>query len=244
MVKLAICYWGMTRSTKHVYESHYTNLFNILKTNNIEYDIFMHTWRTENNENIIHDNPHSISIDYDEYKLLNPTYYKIENQSEFLETITFSDYFNKEIYEKYGDGIQYEWRPMLIRNHLCALESQKRVYKMVNDSGNAYDFILYIRPDNRIVNQFDHTILFKDFDIVLPNNNHNEGYNDRFALIPFNKAMNYSTRIDEIADFRKHHGRIVSEKYTKFIVDKYYTNISFIDFFMNIVRPDGYVSPW
>lgn len=47
MTKIAFCYFGMTRSTKFVYESHKQKLYDILKNNNIDYQIYMHTWETE-----------------------------------------------------------------------------------------------------------------------------------------------------------------------------------------------------
>ncbi len=239
MTKIAICYWGMTRSTKLIYNSHFINLFNLLKNNNIEYKIFMHTWKVENNKNIIWENAISIPIDYEEYKLLQPDYYKIEEQNLFINQIHFSDYFNQELYNKYGGDTPYEWRPQLIMNHLCALESQKRVYQLVNNSGEDFDFIMFIRPDVLINNNFNVNILNSNFDIIIPSYDHHEGYNDRFAILPFKKSFNYACRIDEIIDFRKNHGRIVSEKYVKFIINKYYNNLKFIDFYMKIIRPDG-----
>ena len=54
MTKIAVCYWGMTRSTKFVYKTHIEHLFNVLKNHNIEYTIFMHTWKVENDKNIIY----------------------------------------------------------------------------------------------------------------------------------------------------------------------------------------------
>jgi hypothetical protein len=238
MVKIAICYWGMTRSTKYVYKSHINHLFNIFKNENIDYDIFMHTWETDFEGQLIGLNHYDYTVDYEEYKLLNPTFYKIEKQCDFLNTINFKNYFNEKLYEQYGDS-EYEWIPQLIRNHLCALESQKRVYNMVIESNNCYDYILYIRPDVEILNPIDINWINTDFDIILPNYHHYEGLNDRFAIIPTHKAVKYSTRIDEIIDFRRKRGRIVSEKYVKYIVDNYYPNIKFIDFVMTIIRPDG-----
>lgn len=239
MTKIAICYWGMTRSTKIVYKSHFINLFNIFKNNNIDYTVFIHTWKTVDNKNIIWENISSIPVDYEEYKLLQPNYYKIEEQSLFTDQINFSDYFNKELYDKYGGDTPHEWRPQLIMNHLCSLESQKRVYEMVNNSNEEFDFIMFIRPDVIIDNKFDVNILNTDFDIIIPSYDHHEGYNDRFAILPFKKSSNYACRIDEIIDFRKNHGRIVSEKYVKFIINKYYNKLRFINFYMKIIRPNG-----
>lgn len=45
MLNVAICYWGMTRSTKKVYKTHQTYLFDKLTENNINYKVFMHTWK-------------------------------------------------------------------------------------------------------------------------------------------------------------------------------------------------------
>ena len=239
MTKIAICYWGVTRSTKYVYNSHFQNLFNILKNNLIEYKVFMHTWKVENDQNIIWENVCAIPVDYQEYTLLQPDFYKIDDQQNFKDQLIFSDYFDRELYNKYGGDTHHEWRPQLIMNHLCALESQKRVYKMVNVSGEKFDYVIFIRPDVEILNTIDINILNFSFDIIIPSYDHHEGLNDRFAILPFNNASNYASRIDEIKEFRKTNGRIVSEKYVKFIINKYYKNLKFIDFYMKIVRPDG-----
>jgi hypothetical protein len=240
MTRLAICYWGMTRSTKLVFEAHLRHLHQVLKNQGVDFRVFMHTWKTENSANMIWEACSDIPVDYEEYKLLNPDFYKIESQAAFLDTIRFADYFDRALYEKHGGDSEHEWHPQLIRNHLCALESQKRVYHMVKESGGEYDYIMYIRPDVRVSNDFDVAWLNTPFDILIPNYGHYEGYNDRFAIVPFHTAETYSTRIDEIAEFRKTCGRIVSEKYVKYVVEKYYPNVQFIDFVMKIIRPNGW----
>jgi hypothetical protein len=237
MLNIAICYWGMTRSTKIVYETHINRLFNKLNSSNIQYKIFMHTWKTCNDKNIIWKKESNFLVDYEEYKLLNPDYYKIDNQTIFLDNLDFNNYFYKHIYDTIGHSINGEWLPQLILNHLCALESQKRVFKMVKESNINFDYIIFIRPDVLLLNDFNINWLKDTFDITLLNYDHYEGYNDRFAIIPFNNTDKYSNRIDEIIEFRKTNGRIVSEKYVKYIVDKYYNNKKFIDFKMRIIRP-------
>jgi hypothetical protein len=197
----------------------------------------MHTWKTD--KNIVWGNELNIPNDYDEYKLLNPTVYQIDDQSEFLDSICFEDYFNNELYKKYGGDTHHEWRPYLIRNHLCALESQKRVTTMCMNSNKTYDYVIYVRPDVEIYDEFPIQCLskIKDNDIAIPSDEHHEGYNDRFAIVPFNMCEKYGKRIDEILEFRKLRGRIVSEKYVKYIIEKYFGNIHFINFKFAIVRP-------
>lgn len=236
MPKIAICYFGLTRSTKKVYKSHIDNFFNVLKNHGCQYEVFMHTWETE--EPLIWEQKSPLPIDYEEYKLLTPNYYQIDKQTDFLNLINFSDYFYEHLYKIYGGDTPHEWRPLLIRNHLCALESQKRVTDMVLNSNKIYDLVIYVRPDVMINNVFDIKFLsLNKTSISIPDCDHYEGYNDRFAIVNFNECSNYGKRIDEIIEFRKKHGRIVSEKYVKYIINKYYTQINFINFKFTIIRP-------
>ena len=97
MTRIAICYWGMTRSTRYVYQSHYDKVFNVLKDQNIEFDVFIHTWKTD--DNLVWDRKMPVKNDYEEYKLLNPYKYQLDNQDDFLKSITFSDYFYEDLYK-------------------------------------------------------------------------------------------------------------------------------------------------
>ena len=92
MVEIAICYYGMTRSTRFVYKSHHENIFDVIKMAGINYDIFMHTWSTPHNR--IWNNISEVPIDYDEYQLLAPTGYRCDNQEEYLKTVNMADYFD------------------------------------------------------------------------------------------------------------------------------------------------------
>lgn len=247
MVKVAICYFGLTRSTRHVYQSHLTNLFDVLTKNGIEYDTFMHTWKTK--YNIVWDKLYKQPIDYDEYKLLKPTHYQIDDQDDFTKTIdsNFHLYYYQHVMSTVGHGPQGEWIPMLIRNHLCALESQKRVLKMVTDTGNKYDAVIFIRPDALLLNNIDTSMILSlgenDIVIVTPQSLDSalwEGLNDQFCIGHPKTIDKYANRIDEVAQFRKTQGRIVSEKYVKFIVEKYKYNLKFINFRFTLVRPNGH----
>ena len=231
MPDIAICYWGLSRSTKHVYKSHYEHVFNVLKNAGLTYDTYFHTWDVK--VNLIWGEVSPILPDQEEYKLLQPTEYKVESQDDFLKSLTFGDYYYEDAANR-----NEEWLPFLIRNHLCSLESQKRVTKMVIDSAKKYTFVLYIRPDVEFHNDFPISIFssLKPKHIAIPDFDHYEGYNDRGAIMRIEDCTLYANRIDEIKEFRKHHGRIVSEKYAKFIVDKYFRMIP-MQFRFTIIRP-------
>lgn len=236
--RVAICYFGLTRATKKVYKSHFEQLFDVLEANQIEYDVFMHTWYLEGKQYVWSDTIDA-PIDYYEYKLLKPRYYKIDSQDDFTEQLDFGKYFYEDAWQKRGDNRDGEWWPRLILNHLCALESQKRVTDMVIETGNDYDLIMYIRPDVQLKTKFNINwfLVLQPGEIMIPNFHHFEGYNDRFAILAYETAPLYGKRIGGIADFRKNHGRIVSEKYVKFICDTNNLKTRFIPFYFDIIRP-------
>jgi hypothetical protein len=167
-------------------------------------------------------------------ELLHPVMYKIEDQNVFKQSLNMDDYY-------YTHDIINEWQLPLLENHLCALESLKRVSSLMLSSGKTYDYVMFIRPDAKITNALpigqilDHFSLLKKT-IILPNFDHFEGYNDRFAMMRYGDVTAYSHRIDNIKEYRKEHGRIVSEKYCKYSIDKCYDDVKFIDFKFELVR--------
>ena len=237
----AIIYCGLTRSIKKTHESHKSFVFDILKKYNLTYQIFMHTWKTKDDEQHIWDKIIPQKIDYLEYKLLSPDFYKLDNQEEFLKSINMDNYFYKDVIKQFGYTHNGEWLPQLVMNHLCLLESQKRGFDMVTTcglKGNTFKFIMFIRPDITIHNELPIDIIMSNYDkIHVPNHSHYEGINDQFAILNYYNAPFYANKINEIAEFRKKHGRIVSEKYCKFIILKYNMKINELPFNYSITRP-------
>ena len=237
-MRVAICYWGMTRSTRLIYETHYEKLFKPLKDAGILYDVYIHTWHVEQG-NIIWGNISHIPIEYEEYQLLEPTKYRIDSQDEFLETLDFSDYY----YQHEKDS---EWSPDLLRNYLCGLESQKRVTNMCLESSTTYDAIIYIRPDVMLVTAFSIEWLYGlDYNTIrIPDSFHYGGYNDRCAIVHPKSCKLYSHRIDTAKEYRRNVKCIVSEIYMKYILDTNFSNIEQIRFNMLLVRPSGATIEW
>jgi hypothetical protein len=147
------------------------------------------------------------------------------------------DYFDASLYAEMGDCSTGEWPPELIRNHLCALESQKRVYAMVRETREEFDFFLFMRPDVFVETPIDVTWFSTDHEIVIKDDRHYEGYNDLFAIVRASHAAHYACRIDGIAEFRRTHGRIVAEKYLAHVIKRYFHKVRFVKFIVRIVRP-------
>lgn len=240
-MKIAFAYFGMCRSLENVYTSHEKYIFDVLdRHDDIEYQVFIHSWDTHTHDQYVWWDTIEKKIDNGPWNLLKPKQIEIDNQDVFLESISFECFFYKDVAETQGYHSLGEWRPALIRNHLCALESQCRVFSMIEKSGYCADIVIVIRPDVRFnqelpIDDILHKLSSSDRAIVIPNFDHHEGYNDRFAVCNMSCAKHYCQRIFGISDYRKTHGRIVSEKYTKYICDRYYTPL-FITFPFDIVR--------
>ena len=71
-MKIALAFWGLTRSLKYTIESINEKILNILKKHNIEYKIFMHTWTVNSVYNNTRSKEANIKLDNEEYKLLSP----------------------------------------------------------------------------------------------------------------------------------------------------------------------------
>jgi hypothetical protein len=232
MKRIAICFFGVQRSTRHTYTHIKTKLYDILDRNGIQYDVYVHAWIIP--KNTVWRKTYEDPVDFTrDHNLLCPTYAIVEEEQPFIDLLKFSDY--------YYEGT-YEWVPSALLNFLCSMESQRRVLNMAHDSYIKYDAILLMRPDMRPnvdfdVSMFDRLTLEN---IILLSYNGHEGVNDKFAVLHPETAHKFGNRIMEAAEYRKNHGRIVGESYTKFIAEKYYKPI-YTDCSLSLIRPDGSV---
>ncbi len=241
-MRIAICYYGLTRSTRYVYKTHIQNLFNTLKAANIEFDTFVHTWTTK--APTTWNGADTSPVNTEEAALLNPTLLQVDDEDVFIASIPFSDYHDKALWEKLGDSRApgHEWHPTMVMNHICLMEAMRRTTKLCLDSGKGpYDFILYMRPDVEVVKKFPVACLeaIGPQDAAILSYKHFEGYNTNVILVPYSYCLPFANRIQEAAEYRRTQGRLVTEKYTKYILDKYYKRVHQIDFPVNRVRSNG-----
>ena len=208
---IAFCYWGVLRSVNNTHKNHKHMIYEILKEQNISYKIFMHTWSTEDSVHYVWKNKCKQKTDYNSYKLLEPDFYKIDSQEEFLNSINMDNYFYKKT---------KEWNLQLLKNHLCALASLRHVYNMMESSNLKFKHVVFIRPDAYFVRSphIEKCLSINQQTMILPNFESFEGYNDRFCMCNFKDAYVYALRLNELAEFRKNEGRIVAEKYLKYVI--------------------------
>ena len=87
--------------------------------------------------------------------------------------------------------------------------------------GNSYKFTMYVCPDVSISNPLPiiQAIISNPDKISIPDECHYEGYNDRFAIIPYKLAHIVGKRIEHLLEYRRKQGRIVFERYIKYILE-------------------------
>tara|TARA_B100000424_G_scaffold236520_1_gene201497 strand:+ start:847 stop:1614 length:768 start_codon:yes stop_codon:yes gene_type:complete len=219
-MKACVCFFGLTRSLKYTIDSINENLFKILKLNNIQYDIYLHTYDLK-----ILTNKRSqelnCELDTDEYKLLNPKKYIIDNQDEFDKK------FDYKSVEKFGDS----WKDNFssLRNLIRQLNSLKKVFSLIENKKN-YDSYIFCRPDLRFLNEIDIKYILSSKNenvIITPYWQKCGGCNDRFAIGSLNSIKYYANRIDYIYEYMNDKGKLHSESLVKFVIDKF--NIKNID---------------
>jgi hypothetical protein len=145
-IKIAICFFGLTRSLKYTLSSIQTNVLNILSKNNIAYHIYLHTYNLEylTNER---SGEYNVKLNINEWKLLKPDFYKITNQDDFDKTIEIKNYLKcGDPWHEQKKGSPSVW------NLLRQLNSLQIVYKMINKN---YKCFLYLRPDLKYVNKLN-----------------------------------------------------------------------------------------
>jgi len=240
-MKIAICYYGILRSLPITYCSHIDNIFNILKTNNIEFDTYVHTWTGKLTE-YCWNNKKDFINDPTIAKLLNPKILLIDDQDIFLDKLNFAEYFYQDVYDLGGNTHDAEWAPYMVRNQIFGFESLKRSVNLALESREIYNAILILRPDMLINRPIDiNTINGIPYNsIVIPNYDHGEGCNSAMAYCSIDCVKIYSDMVNLMPEFRKNHGRIVGEKYVKYILETsgctIYAN-NFVDY--TLLRPSG-----
>ena len=234
-MKVAICHWGLPRRVKETYQSHQKIIYDELNKLGIDYDIWYHTWKLKDDIQRVWGSVCKTPINYEDYKVLKPDYYFIDDQEEFMKTVrdNWDKYYNKET--------KGEWLPFLIENYLCALESQKRCFTYIMNSGIKYDLVFFIRPDSYFekpinIRKILEHLKNNDKCCVISQHKCYGFYNDRLAFLNYNNANKYGCRINEVIDYRKNIAPIVAEKYTKWICDKYF-NVVKMDIQTKELRP-------
>jgi hypothetical protein len=234
-MKVAVGFFGITRSLKYTINSINENIFDVLKTNNIEYDVYIHTYNLTNYKNIrTGEKVNDDQIDNTEYNLLNPDFIEIDKQE------TIKQKLNLLLYRSHVDpwGTNYN----SVDNFILAQYSKLKLTKMIEEKNIKYDYVLFMRPDCLYINKLpiDSFLLVDDSSVIIPNF-HLYGripFNDRFCICNINTYKIYGGVFNVLLDISKsqplHSETIIGELLTKKCL-----NIKKINFMFRRIRFDG-----
>ena len=231
-MKIALVFWGLTRSLSKTYPNIKEKILDYLKNCKIEYKIFLHTYYFEGTHSDRRTGEINITLDFNEYKILNPDYYKIDNQDEIKKQI------NIEKYHKF----RYSYAPKTVENLICALYSQMKATELLQHCNEKFDYIWYLRSD--VI--FKSSIPLQWFRWINPNRfivpyfAHNGGINDRMAILTMDQALVYGKRFLQLEEYGKllRGRKISSERFIKWVMRKYKTRN--INYLFKRLRANGY----
>ena len=197
-MRVAIGFFGITRSLKYTIGSINKNIFDVFNTNNIDYDVFMHTYYLDSYANKRTGEKYE-NIDNNEYKLLNADYLEIDNQDEIKTQLDLKKY------RTHPDPWKTNYNS--VDNYILACYSKFQLTKMIEKTKNDYDYILFMRPDclYTYVLQLKFLKQATDSNIVIPNFSGWGKYclNDRFAITNMKTYKIYGEAFTKLLELSK-----------------------------------------
>jgi hypothetical protein len=240
-MKVALCFWGLCRSTHVTIKSIQTHIYDALKQQGIEYDIFSHTYTLQREYTNIRADEIKCRLDNENYKLLRPDYSIVEDQD------VVDRHLSLEAYRTKGDPWCWDTNAIpfaTLDNHVRALWSLYQVTMCVEKSKEHYDYIVFLRPDVTYLQPLrtDYFLCATDYSIVIPDFHLFFGSNDRFAICTPGVAKLYGTRFKRALDYSKQK-LLHAEGYLTHILKEANIHIQTIPFRFRRVRANGRIAP-
>jgi len=219
MPKVAVLFWGITRSLKTTIVSIKKNIFDVLTENEYTYDTFIHTYKINGPyANMVTKEKTESYNNEDIESLLQPTHYIFDNQEDIINQIDFNSY-----YTKLGNWTNHtpEVTRYLIRNMILALYSKKQITELFETLKSNYDYVIFTRPDIDVLTPLDINIFTKlnPTYMFIPSDDWYKGYNDRFAVCMVESAIYYGKLFDPLLEYSRNKS-IISERYLRDMLDK------------------------
>jgi hypothetical protein len=221
--RVAIIFFGLTRTLSKTIHSIRENLFKPLLEKSIDYDIFIHTFKIDGS---YHNGPAGEHTnDYhneDVESLLKPKYYISDNQADIESSININDYYT-HLEHAWGGGLpketERETTKYLIRNLCLALYSKNQITKLFETHKNEYDYAIITRPEQAIVSKINIDLFneLQDNNIIIPSDDGCSGVNDRFCIGKPNTIIYYGTLFEHLKEYSLNPGIFTSERY---VLDK------------------------
>lgn len=194
-MRVAVCLWGLQRSTQYTYVSIKKHVFEPLLRRNFEVDIFLHTFtiRSYVNERAKEHKKPSPNL----WKYFKPKAFLVEDQDRVDPLLHLTDFRN------FGcpwNSSNFHTLDNLIRS----LYSLKKTTELMEGSGVVYDFVVFCRPDLLFQNSLSpsHFTSLDDSSIALVDYA-KFPVNDRFAVCRPRVARLFGYRFDHARSYSR-----------------------------------------
>uniref|UniRef100_A0A6C0KV37 Glycosyltransferase n=1 Tax=viral metagenome TaxID=1070528 RepID=A0A6C0KV37_9ZZZZ len=232
-MKIALAFFGLTRSLSYTMPSIHKNILEIFKKNDIKYDIFLHTYRVDYYEN--KRSREKVShINNDEYKILAPIYFQIDDLDYVKQCLALSQF------RTHPDPWNTNYQS--VDNFILAQLSKSHVTALIKGSKNKYDYVIYLRPDVEYITPFDlayfkrvndRTICIPDFHRYGP-----QLFNDRFCIANGKTYLQYGDTFPYLLEISKRES-LHSETVLGNMMAKYGLRFAYIPFHFIRIRYNG-----
>ena len=236
-MRVALAFWGLTRSLRLTYPTIRQRILDVLKKNNIEYTIFLHTYVLNTPYSNPRNKEYNLSLDNTEYQLLEAQYCQREDQNAVKQTL------NLPAYRTHPDPWNTNYN--MVDNFVLAMYSKKQVAQLIQTSGETFDYVLFLRPDVQFLNDFNPTWFQQTTltQICVPEFHcFSFQFNDRFAIATQNNAYSMAQTFERMLDYSKQkplHSESFHYDMTTSVLG---LTIAYIPFYFNRVRANGQIS--
>lgn len=243
MKNIALCFWGITRSLSITCPSIDKNILQVLKDNNIDYHIFMHTYKLDYINSPRNGGEKNIEANFEEYTLLcndvNPHTFKYHDQNKIEKRLNCEQYYTQP--DPWGNN--YSSAKYFILSQF----SKKQATVMMKQSHEQFDAVVFLRPDVKYIDPFpvdclnqldDKTCFFPNWHLY-----GRGGYkvNDRFQMTNKKLAEKIGMSFDMLLTFSKTN-KIHSETFMSHICQNHAIQCKYIDNYIFLrTRADGNV---
>jgi hypothetical protein len=234
---IAICYWGICRSTDKTIDSIKTNVYEPLTAAGHIYDVFVHTFSVTDLYTNTRAGENGIRLNNTLHELLDPSAVEVEDQKNVDLTL------NLDAYRTRGDPWMTLFKEPTFDNHIRSLYSLNRVTQLWVTSPRHYDRVIYLRPDVLYLNPLDTRWLeIGPDECAMPDFHRHRRHpvNDRFALLHPRSALIYGRRFEKALAYSTRE-KLHSETYLEFMLTANNIRPVYIPFRFRRVRANGRV---
>lgn len=236
--RVALVFWGLTRSLQYTIESIRTHVFGALARSGVPYDVYVHTYRVRGAYTNAWAHERGVRLDASEYRMLMPHRAHVSDDARVRARLRLRAYRTR--------GDPWRSRFAALDNYVLAMYSKHRATRMVaralRDTPGIYTHVVFLRPDVRYMTDFntewlaacnDNTVCVADFARFGPYK-----INDRFAVCNTNTYRVYGSMFKRMrADSR--HMQLHSETYLGYTLHRHGLRTHKVPFRFNRVRADG-----